>query len=97
MTNFASVFLPHVRARRFFNINFGFSYDPALEPPCSQLSKKRFQSAVRPIGAEIYVFEVYLQLEQNRTKIMDKLGLFGTKYGKPFIKVQFWNLRMTKL
>ena len=85
MTNSTSILLPHVCPSRFFNINFGFSYSHSLESPCFRRFNAVSHDLLAHLQAEIIHFEVWVQLGQDRTKVLEKLGLFVTKYGKTFI------------
>ena len=97
MTNSASVLVLHVCASRFFNINFGFFYSHSQERPCFRRFNELSHDLIAHLQAEIIHFEVWVQLGQNRAKVWGKMELFVTKYGKFFIKSQFWNLSMTNV
>ena len=78
MTKSASIFLPHVRGRRFFNINFGFFYSHLLESPCFRQFNALSHDLLAHLQAETIHFEVWVELGQNRAQVWGKIELFMT-------------------
>jgi len=89
MKNSTSVFLPHVWARRFFNINFGFFYNHSLESPCFKRFNAVSHDLPAHLQAEISGFEVWVESGQNWVILLDKLGLLECYHGKVFTKIHF--------